>query len=155
MYHCDFWCALALFSPLGHGFCSIFFLKHLKRTRRYITRRDRGLSDNRGASYRHRKPPKLAGYQFRNNWSRRLLFVVLRGILYVAVCCVLQTYKQLRCTFGPPHVFSNIEKVSKRVVSNVWCKSVCMYDGRVFCLACKRHFLHFFLWRVKRVVLFF
>ena len=53
-------CVLALFSLLGHGFCSFFFLEHLKRARRYITRRDRGSSDSRGASYRHRKPPKLA-----------------------------------------------------------------------------------------------
>ena len=60
MYHSDFLCVFALFSPLRHSFCSFFFLEHLERTRRYITRRDRGSSDNRGASYRHRKPPKLA-----------------------------------------------------------------------------------------------
>ena len=60
IYHCDFLCVLALFSPLGHGFCSFLFVEHLKRTRRCITRRDRGSSDNRGASYRHRKPQKLA-----------------------------------------------------------------------------------------------
>ena len=48
-----------------------------------------------------------------------MLFVVLRVILYVTVCCVLQIYKQLRCTFGPSQVFSNNEKDSKRAVSNV------------------------------------
>ena len=42
VYDSDFLCVLALFSPLGHGFCSLFFLEHLKRIRRYITRRDRG-----------------------------------------------------------------------------------------------------------------
>ena len=51
LYHSDFLCVLALFSLLRHGFFSFFFLKHLKRTRGYITRRDRGSSDNRGASY--------------------------------------------------------------------------------------------------------
>ena len=74
-------------------------------------------------------------------------FVVLRGILYVTVCCVLQTYKQLRCTFGPSHV-SATKTPAKRAVSNVGCRGVCVYDGRVFFLACKRCFLLFFLRRV-------
>ena len=82
IYHFDFLCVLALFSLLGHGFCSFFFLEHLKRARRYITRRDRASSDNRGASYRHRKPPKLAlfcGVPIPENWSRRLLFGCFAG----------------------------------------------------------------------------
>ena len=127
IYHCDFLCVLALFSPLGHGFCSFFFLEHLERTRRYITRRDRGSSDNRGASYRHRKPPKLAlfcGVPIPEKLEQAFAFLLFCGAS--TVCCVLQTYKQLRCTFGPSHVFSN-EKASKRAVSNVWCKGVaCM-----------------------------
>ena len=45
---------IRLASPLGHGLCSFFFLEHLKRTRRYITRRDRGSPDTGGARYGHR-----------------------------------------------------------------------------------------------------
>ena len=95
IYHSDFLCVLALFSPLGHGFCSFFFLEHLKRTRRRIPRRDRGSSDNRGESYRHRKPPKLAlfcGAPIPEKLEQAFAFVVLRDILHVTVCCALQSY---------------------------------------------------------------
>ena len=75
MYHFNFFCVFALFSPLGHCFCSIVLLEHLNSTRRYITRRAIGSSDNRGASYRHEKPPKLAlfsGVRFPHNKSLRI-----------------------------------------------------------------------------------
>ena len=79
-----------------------------------------------------------------------LLFCfVLRGILDVTVCFVLQTYKQLRCTFGASHVyvFSNIAKnpANEQIATSVWCKGVCLYDGRVFVWPAKGFFFSFFM----------
>ena len=53
MYHSFcFFGALARFSPLAQCFRSFFFLDPLERTRRYITSRDRGSSDDPGSSYK-------------------------------------------------------------------------------------------------------
>ena len=114
--------ASAQLSMPGHRFVPNVLLEGTQRTRRYIICRMWGACDTGGASYGHRKPPKLAllgGVPIPGKLEQVFpRFVVLRGILYVTVCCVLQTYKQLRCTFGPSHVFSN-EKASERTVSNV------------------------------------
>ena len=55
------------------------------------------------ATERRRSWLYFAGNQFRKTGASVLLFVVLRGSLNVTVCYVLQTYKQLRCAFGPSH----------------------------------------------------
>ena len=47
-------------SSAGTSFCLNFFLKDTQRTRRYIVSRVRGSCDTGGASYGHRKSPKLA-----------------------------------------------------------------------------------------------
>ena len=60
MYHFNFFCALVLFSALGHGFRPFFLLGHIKSTRRYIVSHVRGSSDTHAASYGHQMPPKLA-----------------------------------------------------------------------------------------------
>ena len=91
IYHFDFLCVLALFSLLGHGFCSFFFLEHLERARRYITRRDRGSSDSRGASYRHRKPPKLAlfcGVPIPEKLEKAFAFLLFCGAFCTRPCVV-------------------------------------------------------------------
>ena len=45
---------------LRHRFVSNFSLEGTQRTRRYIIPRAWGACANRGAIYRHRKPPKMA-----------------------------------------------------------------------------------------------
>ena len=60
-YHCGvFTASFVRFPPLGHRFVSNVILEDAQRTRRYIISRMRGSSDTGGASYGHRKPPKLA-----------------------------------------------------------------------------------------------
>ena len=113
MYHCDFWRVLALFSPLGHGFRSFFFLEHLERTRRYITTRDRGSSDNRGASYHHRKPPKLAlfcGVPIPGKLEQALAFSLFCGAFCTrpcVVCCKQRSNSDARSAL---HMSSGITK---------------------------------------------
>ena len=148
IYHGDILRVLALLSPLRHGFCSFFFLEHLKRTRRYITRRDRASSDNRGASYRHRKPPKLAlfcGVPIPENWSRRLFVCCFAGYFgRESVLCAAN----IQATQMHVRPFTCLQKQRKSQQPSSQQRLVerRMDDGRVCCfaclnkLACKRFF---------------
>ena len=131
MYHSNFYTTSLQHSMLRHRFVSNSFLEGTQRTRRYVIY----------CVWVHVTPvARVMATESRRNWlyfvGEKLeqpfaIFVVLRGILYMTVCCVLQTDKQLRCTFGPSHVFSK-EKASKRAVSNVWCKVIVCMMAEVF-----------------------
>ena len=129
LYHCDFLCVLACFRRWGTVFARSFFWSTPRRpdgvlpgaTEVNLTTVARVVVTESRRTWLY-----LRGTNSVKTGAGVCFFVVSRGILYATVCCVLQTYEQLRCTFGPSHVFSN-EKASKRAVSNVWCKGVaCM-----------------------------